>query len=231
MDQDKKPKDKSLSDQIKMTVFEAIATRRSVRKFTSQDIPMELLGVIIDAGRYAPSSGNLQNWRMIIVKNPDARKKIAEVCQQQLWMAEAPVFLVVCSDTEKIKRFYGKRGEMFFSVQNVSASIQNMLLTTHSLGMASCWVGAFDEDVLKRILGMPGHVRPQAVLPIGYPDEIVPAPSHFTMENVTFFEQYGNKISNVARVMQNPLIFDKVGGLIGGVVNAAKDIIQKRKKE
>ncbi len=145
-------------------------------------------------------------------------------------MAEAPVFLVVCAETEKLERFYGKRGKLLFSVQNVAASIQNMLLTIHALGMASCWVGAFDEKVLKRVLGIPEDVRPQAILPIGFPDEIVPAPSHFTMENVCYFEKYGNRISNLERVMQNPLVFDKVGGFIGGIVNAAKDVINKKKK-
>lgn len=230
MDQDKPPKDKDLSAQIKMSVFEAIATRRSIRKFTSQDVPIELLGVIIDAGRYAPSTGNIQNWRYIIVKNPETKKQIAEISQQQLWMNEAPVFLVVCSETEKLERFYGKRGKILFSVQNVAASIQNMLLTIHALGMASCWIGAFDEKVLKRVLNLPEDIRPQAILPIGFPDEIVPAPTHYTMENVCYFEQYGNRVSNIKRVLQNPLIFDKVGGLISGIVDAAKDVINKKKK-
>ncbi len=229
MDPDERPKEKNPASDIKMSVFEAIATRRSIRKFTAQDVPMELLGVVIDAGRYAPSSGNIQNWRFILIKNPETKQKIAEICQQQLWIAEAPVLLVVCSETEKLKRFYGKRGEMLFSVQNTSAAIQNMLLTIHGLGMASCWIGAFDEDVLKRQLSIPDDVRVQAVLPIGFADEIVPAPTHYTMENVMYFEKYGNRVSNIERVFQNPLVFDKIGGFIGGFVNAAKDVVNKRK--
>ena len=103
-------------DSIKMNVFEAIATRRSIRKFTSQDVPMEILGVVIDAGRYAPSAGNIQNWRFIIVKNTGNKQSVAEAADQQLWIAEAPVIIVVCAETEKIKQFYGIRGERLYSV-------------------------------------------------------------------------------------------------------------------
>ena len=104
---------------IKMNVFEAVATRRSIRKFTSQDVPMEILGVVIDAGRYAPSSGNIQNWRFVLVKDVNNKQKVAEACMQQLWIAEAPVVMVVCAETEKINQYYGIRGERLYSVQNI----------------------------------------------------------------------------------------------------------------
>lgn len=216
---------------IKMNVFEAVATRRSIRKFTSQDIPMEILGVVLDAGRYAPSAGNIQNWRFILVKDPANKQRIAEACMQQLWIAEAPMVLVVYAETEKIKQFYGIRGERLYSVQNCSAAIQNMLLTAHALGLGSCWISAFDEDMLKRALGIPGDLRPQAVLPIGYPDEIVPAPTRIDMEDLCFHEGYGNRYKNIERILQNPLIFDKISRMISGFVDAGKDIIAKKGKK
>ncbi len=215
---------------IKMNVFEAVATRRSIRKFTSQDVPMEILGVVIDAGRYAPSSGNIQNWRFVLVKDVNNKQKVAEACMQQLWIAEAPVVMVVCAETEKINQYYGIRGERLYSVQNCSAAIENMLLVAHGLGLASTWVSAFDEDMLKRALGIPGDVRPQAVLPIGYPDEIVPAPNRYGMEDMVFHEAYGNKYTNIARIMQNPLVFDKISAFISGFVQAGKDVVAKKKK-
>ncbi|MCM2325035.1 MAG: nitroreductase family protein [Candidatus Woesearchaeota archaeon] len=223
-------KDSVNPDMIKMNVFEAIATRRSIRKYTSQDVPMEILGLIIDAGRYAPSAGNTQNWRFIIIKDPSNRQKIAEASMQQLWIAEAPILICVVSETEKLKKFYGVRGERLYSVQNCAAAVQNMLLTAHALGLASCWISSFDEEVLSRTLGLPGEVRPQAVLPIGYPDEIVPAPSHYTMENVTYFEAYGRRFTNIERIMQNPLVFDKISRMISGFIEAGKDAMNKKKK-
>jgi nitroreductase len=213
---------------IKMNVFEAIATRRTIRKFTSQDIPMEILGVILDAGRYAPSAGNLQNWKFVIVKNKENRAKVAEAAMQQMWIAEAPVILVVCAEIEKVRMYYGIRGERLYAIQNCSAAIQNMILTAHALGLASAWVGAFDETMLRRAVNIPEDIRPQAIIPIGYPDEIVPAPTHYMIENVCFFESYGSKIANIERVLQNPLVFEKISRLISGVVYAGKDIVSKR---
>ena len=218
-------------ESIKMNVFEAIATRRSIRKFTVQDVPMEILGIILDAGRYAPSTNNIQNWRFIIVKNPETKQRIAEASLQQMWMAEAPVLIIVCAETEKIKQFYGVRGERLYSVQNCAAAIQNMLLTAHALGLATTWVGAFDEAMLARTIGIPEDVRPQAVIPIGYPDEIVPAPTHYTLENVCYFESYGNRIINIERVLQNPLVFDKLQRLVSGFVDAGKDVLKKRQQK
>src|SRR3989344_7715175 len=101
---------------LKMNVFEAIATRRSIRKFTSQDIPMEILGIVLDSGRYAPSAGNIQNWRFIIVKNLDNRQRVAEAAMQQMWIAGAPVIIVICAEIEKIRQFYGIRGERLYAI-------------------------------------------------------------------------------------------------------------------
>ncbi len=216
---------------LKMNVFEAIATRRSIRKFSSQDVPMELLGVILDAGRYAPSAGNIQNWRFIIVKDPGNKQKIAEASLQQLWMAEAPVYICVVSDNEKLKRFYGVRGERLYSVQNCAAAIQNMLLTTHALGLASTWVSSFDEEMISRALGLPGDIRPQGILPIGYPDEIVPAPSRYLMETLVFHEAYGRRYVNVERILENPLVFDKISQMISGFVEKSKAAMQKIKEK
>jgi nitroreductase len=218
------------SSMIKMNVFEAIATRRSIRKFTSSDIPMEILGVLLDAMRYAPSAGNIQSWRFIVCKTPAKKQQVAEACMQQYWIAEAPFVIVLVNENEKITNFFGLRGERLYSVQNCAAAAQNFLLTAHALGLASCWVSEFDEDMLKRACGIPGNVRPQVVLPVGYPDEIVPAPSRYPMDDLTYFETYGSRYTNIERILQNPLVFDKVSRLVGSLVDAAKDVIEKKKK-
>ncbi len=214
-----------------MDVFECIATRRSIRKFMELDVPMEMLGAILDAGRYAPSSGNVQNWRFIIVKNKDTIQKIAEAAMQQLWIGQAPAVIVVCSDSEKLQMFYGTRGERLYAIQNCAASIQNMLLAAHAIGLAGCWVGAFDEAILSRVLSIPENVRPQAIIPIGYPDEIVPTPMHYTLESLCFLESYGSRIVNIKRVLQNPDVGGRLSDMIKGVVDASKDIVDKAKSK
>ncbi|MBN2422282.1 nitroreductase family protein [Candidatus Woesearchaeota archaeon] len=214
-----------------MDVFECIATRRSIRKFMNVDVPMELIGAIIDSGRYAPSSGNVQNWRFVIIKNKDTINKIAEGAMQQLWIADAPIIIIVCAETEKLGQFYGVRGERLYSIQNCAAAIQNMLLAAHALGLASCWIGAFDENIIKRITNVPEDVRIQAILPIGYPDEVVPAPMHFTLENVCYFETYGNRVINIDRVFQNPNVVGRVTNEVQTISSIGKDIIEKAKKK
>ncbi|MBD3203031.1 nitroreductase family protein [Candidatus Woesearchaeota archaeon] len=214
-----------------MDVFECIATRRSIRKFMDVDVPMELIGTVLDAARYAPSSGNVQNWRFILVKDKAKIGKIADAAMQQLWIANAPMVIVVCGETEKLKQFYGIRGERLYSIQNCAACIQNMLLAAHAVGLASCWVGAFEEDHLRRILGIPEDIRPQALLPIGYPDEVVPAPMHFTLENLCYFDTYGNRIINISRIFQNPNVMGRVSTEVKNIGEIGKKIIDKAKEK
>ena len=120
-------------------------------------------------------------------------------------MAEAPVHIVVGARVDKAMRFYGIRGEKLYSIQNCAAASQNMLLTAHELGLGTCWVGAFDEDLLKTAVPMPDEVRPQAVITIGYANETVPEPPEFTLENVMYFRAYGgqpNRIKDIPKYLK-----------------------------
>jgi len=200
-----------------MDVIECIKTRRSIRKFLDIPVEWDKVGEIVDAGRHAPNSGNLQNWKFVVVLNQDTRNAIAEACLQQMWMAKAPVHIIMCAEPEKTKRFYGIRGERLYAVQNCAAAIENMLLAAHSLGLGACWVGAFDEDMLKRTVGLPAFIRPQAVIPIGYPGEKVPTPMQYQLENLVFMEAWGNKIKDMNEYM----------GYTSAVV---RDMIEKGKK-
>jgi len=186
-----------------MDLFEAIVERRSIRKFTDEPVYWGDVVKIIEAGMHAPSSGNLQNWRFVIITDEEKKKQIAEACVQQYWIAKAPVIIVVCSDMEKIRKFYGIRGERLYAIQNCAAAIQNMLLTAHSLGLGSCWVGAFEENSIQRIIGNPDSVRIEAVLPIGHPDEKPSPPSINTLESTCFFERWGNRIKDIEGVLWN----------------------------
>jgi nitroreductase len=199
-----------------MEVLECIKTRRSIRKFLDVPVEWDKVGQIVDAGRCAPNAGNLQNWKFIVVLNEDTRKKLAEACLQQLWMAKAPVHIIICSEPDKAKRFYGIRGERLYSIQNCAAAVQNMLLTAHSLGLGACWVGAFDEDMIKRAVDVPDYARPQAVIPVGYPAEKIPTPMQYQLENLVFIEKWGLRLD-----------VDEYLGYTSAVV---QDMIEKGKK-
>ncbi len=186
-----------------METFECITSRRSIRKYMPIPIENEKLARIIEAAKSAPTAGNLQDFKFILVKDSHKIKQIADASLQQYWIAEAPVVIVVCSDTERLEYFYGVRGTRLYSVQDCAAAIQNILLEANDQGLGTCWVGAFNEAQLARILAIPPHVRAQAIIPIGYPDEVVPSPGHKSMEEMVYLEAYGNKIESMDYQLKN----------------------------
>lgn len=183
-----------------MDTLECIATRRCIRKFLDIPVEFEKLGNILDAGRHAPSAGNLQDWKFILITDEGMRNEIAKSCVEQFWIATAPVVIIVCTEPDKTKRFYGQSGEKF-SIQNSAAVVQNMLLAAHAEGLGACWVGAFEDEAVRRLLDIPDSVMVQAVIPIGYADEKVPVPLRFTLENLIYIDSWGNRIKDLAAYM------------------------------
>lgn len=179
-----------------MEVFDAIRTRRSIRKFKDKEVSWDNIVTIMQAGKYAPSAGNLQNWKFIVVKNDAKRQAISKACLQQEWMEVAPVFIVVVAEPEKMERYYGTRGARLYTIQGCAAAIENMLLTAHSLGLGSCWIGAFDEDEIWRILNLPEEKSVQAIIPIGYADETPESPPKYRIEHMMFFEKWWGRLES-----------------------------------
>ncbi len=177
-----------------MSIFDCIRTRRSVRKYKERDIPWHLVVEVVQAGKYAPFAGNVFNIKFIIIKSEAKRKAIAEASVQQYWMQDAPIQIVIAGEPEKAERFYGVRGARLYTIQAAGAAIQNMLLTAHSLGLGSCWVGAFDEEEIRRICNLPEHINVQAVVTLGYSDEIPSPPPKHRIEHILFFEKWFGRI-------------------------------------
>lgn len=174
-------------------ILEIIKKRRTVKKFLRNNVEFEKIQKIIDAGMWAPSAGNVQPWKFIVVQNQDKKEGIEKAAFHQEWLSSAPVLVVVCAIVDKSKRYYGVRGERLYVVQDCAASIQNMLLEATSLGVGSAWVGAFDETELKRVIDIPDEARPQAIIAFGYSDGIVVAPPKKELSSCLYFEKYGEK--------------------------------------
>lgn len=177
-----------------MDIFECIRTRRSIRKYKDKPIPWENVVEILQAGKYAPFAGNVFNVKFIVVKKEDKRRAIAEASTQQYWMQDAPIHIVVVGEPEKAERYYGTRGARLYTIQGAAAAIENMLLTAHSLGLGSCWVGAFDEEEIRRLCNLPEHVNVQGIVTIGYADENPSPPPKYRIEHVMFFEKWWGRI-------------------------------------
>jgi nitroreductase len=157
----------------------------------SAPVKPEHITQILDAGTHAPSAGNIQDWRFVVIKDRGKRIQLAEASMSQMWIADAPVLIVVCTNMDKISERYGDRGRDLYSIQDTAAAVQNMLLAAHALGLASCWIGSFSEDAVTHILKIPEDVRPVAILPIGYPSEKRPMPKRFDLYQLAYSEEYG----------------------------------------
>ena len=209
-----------------METEEAILTRRTVRKFKNVKVEWEKVGKILEAGRAAPSSGNIQNWAFIVVDDDNKKKSIADACFQQYWMAAAPVHIVICSKPAEAQRHYGIRGERLYSVQNCAAAAENMILMAHDQGLGTCWVGAFDEDKIRDILGIVKEARPQVILAIGYADEEPLTPSKYKLDNVVYINKWWGRIRDI-----NAFLGYSTSAKIREIAASGKEALEKARKK
>lgn len=152
-----------------MDVFEAIEKRRSVRSFDpALEVPEEMVEEILNCGCQAPSAGNVQPWRFIVVRDEEMKKALAASALGQDFVAKAPVVIVVCADLASHSLSYGERGVELYSIQDTAAAIENILLAATALELGACWVGAFREEEAARALRLAKDIRPLALIPVGY---------------------------------------------------------------
>jgi len=173
-----------------MDVFQAIQGRRSVRSFRPDPVSEEDLRKILEAAIAAPSAGNRQPWEFIVVRDGERKREVAEAAYGQHFIEEAPVVVVVCANLVRSATVYGRRGEELYAIQDTAAAVQNMLLAAFALGYGTCWVGAFDEEKVSRVLKIPKGVRPVAIVPIGRPAEKPSKTSRLPLSKVVHEETY-----------------------------------------
>ena len=177
-----------------MEIYDAITGRRSVRRYKRKPIKTDDLWMILNAARWAPSAGNLQPWVFVVVTDPERKRKLAEAAGFQMWIAGAPVVIVAGANVWATKRVYGERGEKLYCIQDVAAAIQNMLLTAYSLGLSTCWVGAFHDEAVAKIVRFPDHVKPMAIIPLGYGAEKPRPPHRKKLDEIAFHNVYGEPL-------------------------------------
>ena len=173
-----------------MDVFEAIKSRRSIRAYTSHEVSDEEVKRLIDAARWAPSAGNIQPWEFVVVRDPVTKRRLSAAALDQRFIEEAPVVIVVCADENRSGWRYGRRGVDLYCVQDTAAATQNVLLAACALGLGACWIGAFREGEVERILKTPEAVRPVAIVPVGHPAEKPSAPQKRSIGEITRYESF-----------------------------------------
>jgi len=150
-----------------MKLDDAIEKRRSIRKFSDKKVRWDLVLEAIDATLKAPYAGNINNLKFVIVESQKLKDRLAE-CAQQDWIADASFVVVVCGDYTHLERMYGERC-VTYARQHAGAAIENFLLKITDLKLGCCWVGAYIDEYIKEELGIPEHIKIEAILPVGYP--------------------------------------------------------------
>jgi len=174
-----------------METDEAIRQRISVRSYGNANVSDSVIREIIELAMQAPSAGNTQEWVFIVVKDTKARQAIADACFGRAFITTAPTVMVVCADMEAIEKSYGERGVSLYAAQDVAAAVENMMLAATSRGLATCWIGAFNEQAVKDIVAAPSNVRPMAIVTLGYAKDRPAKPARKPLSDAAFSEAYG----------------------------------------
>lgn len=199
--------------------LEIIRNRRSIREYLSDDVSEKSILRVLEAAAWAPSAHDAQPWRFIVIMDYDMKRRLAEAMARE-WnedllkngastkvrksLAEtsinrfvhAPVLVVACVMMGGMDRYVDERRrglEHLMATQSLAAAIQNMLLEAHSEGLGSCWFCAplFCQDVVRRVLGIPSDIDPQALVTLGYPSERPATPVRKPLVKIVFKNRWG----------------------------------------
>ena len=153
--------------------FETVRHRHSVRKYRS-DVPIEKekLHAILEMACAAPSAGDLQSYHIFVISDPARRRQLSDIANGQTFIAEAPIALLFCSDPLRAAQKYGERGEQLYALQDATIAASYAQLAVVAAGMASTWVGYFDEEKIRQAFDLRAGLKPVAALSVGYPAEL-----------------------------------------------------------
>ncbi|MDD3519752.1 MAG: nitroreductase family protein [Actinomycetota bacterium] len=150
-------------------LLEVISKRKSIRGYLDKKVEKEKLDYLIEAFRLAPSAKNLQPWKLIIIDDKETIKKLVPACKNQVFISEAPLIIAVCAFEEEA---YGTMGGYLNSYPvDIGIAFEHLVLAAAEQGLGTCWIGAFFEEEVKKILKVPDKVRVVALTPIGYPND------------------------------------------------------------
>jgi nitroreductase len=148
-----------------MDVFTAIGTRKSVRAYQDRPVEEEKINKIFEAARLAPSASNRQEWRFVIVRDVETKKKISQVAYNLGYIATAPVVIAACAEGDGHAM---PCGQLSYPI-DIAIALDHITLAAVELGLGTCWVAMFDEQKVKQILGIPENIRVIELMPLGYP--------------------------------------------------------------
>ncbi len=168
-----------------MDVYEAMRQRRSVRKFEDRDIPDDVLNRVLEAGVLAPTGRNLQGWKYVVVRDPETKQQLADASEQAFIATTQVVAAVVSLDPDR---------EMYCGIQagpvDCAIVIDHMTLAAVAEGLGSCWIGHFDQDKCRDILGVPAPAKIIEMLVLGYPGDSAGDKKRKNLDELACWEKF-----------------------------------------
>jgi len=197
---------------MSLNLLDVFRSRRSVKEYLPKEVSKDILFRILEAGKWAPSAHNAQPWRFIVIQDSTTKQRLAKAMASR-WdkdmskngvpkeqreslirvsverFENAPIIIIACSTMEDMDEYPDERRkkiEYVMAVQSVAAAIENMLLAAHGEGLGSCWFCAplFCQDMVRKILKIPQHVDPQALITLGYPAYTPNPPPRKALEEI-----------------------------------------------
>ena len=169
-----------------MNVHEAIESRRSIRVFRKEAVPEEKLERVLEAARLAPSARNMQNWKFIVVRERETRRKLMVAAGNQSFVGQAPVVVVACGT---MPDYVMSCGQPAYTV-DVAIAVDHMSLQAVEEGLGTCWVCAFSEPDVKAVLNVPDDVRVVTLLALGYPAEAPEQRPRKQLDEIVGYERF-----------------------------------------
>ncbi len=169
-----------------MNIFDAIRQRRSVRAYSTKPVEKEKLTRIFNAVRLAPSAGNFQEWRFVVVTDEAKRRKLMEAANNQEFVAQAPVIIACCAETDEHSM---RCGERCYPI-DVAIAIDHLTLAAVELDLGTCWIGSFYPDKVRTILNIPEHIKVVELLTLGYPADSPIEKNRLSLDEIIHYEEW-----------------------------------------
>lgn len=168
--------------------LELVEKRKSIRSYKNIEVEKEKLDYIIEAFRKAPSAKNLQPWKLVIVNDKNIIKDLVVACKNQTFIGEAPIVIIACAKEDEA---YGTMGGYLNSYPvDIGLAFEHIILAATEQGLGTCWIGAFYEEEVKKIIKAPKNVRVVALTPLGYPNEQGRQRTRKSIEEIVSYNKY-----------------------------------------
>jgi len=168
-----------------MTILEAIRSRYSCRAYQEKTIKQEKLDQILEAARLAPSAMNTQDWRFVVVKDKEIKRQIAATTNKPAAFEKAGIIIAACSNSSHVMRCGQAIGPI-----DVSIALEHICLQATELGLASCWIGSFETEKVREILGVPADIAIIELMAVGYPADERPEAKREPIEKIVCYDKW-----------------------------------------